>query len=819
MPTDCLVFRWSIRVLFLLELTIVLSASESAFVRGTVTDPLGATIVNARIELLQREQIVASGATGTDGQYRLPISPGERYRLRVTAPSFGRAEMEVPYAVHGGEIEVNAILNIATLTSQITVTATGTPTPEAQVGASLSTLGTEDYRYVQDVQEALRLVPGLQATQTGQRGGTTSLFIRGGYGNYNKVLVDGVPANDIGGDVEFADLALASIESLEVLRAPNSTLYGADALAGVVSLTTARGTTRLPQLTYKVGGGNFGTYEQEGTIGGAYRQFDYFTDFARFDTSNSTPGSTFHNATVAGNFGWRLATATNVRGTVRRLVSSDGNPNAIELFGIPDAAEKKAQSTLLGTTLENQTTGNWHNLVRYSAQRLDGEFTDFAPTGVPYNSPILGSVYIGAPVAIHGANGYDVSGKALFQFPGTYPNQFLNSAARDILYAQSDYRFGAHTVGLASFEYEHERGDTLFTGSPRSAVDRTNYSSTVEVKGDLWNRLFYTAGSGIDDNAVFGTEATPRATIAYYLTRPSTTMRLSGTKLRFSFSSGIKEPSISEQTESLFGLLEQLSNGKQIISQYHVSPIGAELARTFDGGVDQQLFGGRGRIGITYFHNRFTEGIEFVPQSGLVSLGVPAAVAAATPFGAYVNSQTLRAQGAEVELNYKLGTRISARGGYTYLGAVVERSFSSDALFPSINPAFPTIPIGGFSPLKGARPFRRAPHSGYFGIYYNHPRWLLAVTGTLVGKRDDSDFLFDKDGGTTLVLPNRNLDTSYQRIDATASYRINRLLSLYGSFQNILGQHYQEAFGYPALPFTFRSGMKITFGGESWQLN
>jgi iron complex outermembrane receptor protein/vitamin B12 transporter len=90
-------------------------------------------------------------------------------------------------------------------------------------------------------------------------------------------------------------------------------------------------------------------------------------------------------------------------------------------------------------------------------------------------------------------------------------------------------------------------------------------------------------------------------------------------------------------------LLQQLPNGQQLISQYHIPPIGPERARTFDGGVDQQLFSGRAKIGITYFHNRFSDGIEFVPQTGLISLGVPPSVAQATAFGAYVNSEVLRA--------------------------------------------------------------------------------------------------------------------------------------------------------------------------------
>jgi vitamin B12 transporter len=67
-------------------------------------------------------------------------------------------------------------------------------------------------------------------------------------------------------------------------------------------------------------------------------------------------------------------------------------------------------------------------------------------------------------------------------------------------------------------------------------------------------------------------------------------------------------------------------------------------------------------------------------------------------------------------------------------------------------------------------------------------------------------------------LPNRNLDAAYQLLDVSGSYRVSQLLSLYSNFQNILGQHYSEAFGFPSLPFTFRSGIKITLGGESWKL-
>ena len=114
----------------------------------------------------------------------------------------------------------------------------------------------------------------------------------GGNSNATDVLLDGVPINDIGGAVNFAYLPANGISQAEVYRGPDSALYGADASAGVVALTTARGTTSKPLLQYAVDAGNFGTYHQEASLGGVHNAFDYFGDFARIDTSNSYPNST-----------------------------------------------------------------------------------------------------------------------------------------------------------------------------------------------------------------------------------------------------------------------------------------------------------------------------------------------------------------------------------------------------------------------------------------------------------------------------------------------------------------------------------------------
>lgn len=799
-------FLWVYPVVFILA--AIGFADSTIFIHGTVTDPSGAVIANAKVELMENGSPVASVVADDKGQFVIRRKPSAGARLRVSASGFRTIENAVEAGEENG---INIILPVASLSEQITVTATGTPTPQGQLGATVTLLTEPDYEGTRDIQEGLRFVPGVQAVQTGQAGGTTSVFIRGGDSDANKLLIDGIPSNDIGGGVEFANLASAAIGEVEVLRGPNSVLYGADALAGVISLTTTRGTTPLPLITYLIDGGNFGTYHQEGSLGGAFRRFDYFSDYSRFDTSNSIPDDTYHNGTFTGNYGWRFSQNSTLRATVHHDQVASGVPGAIELYGVPTDAKQSDEDAYFGATWEDQSTAAWHNLVRYAGIRLRSLYTEFAPAGTGDSGFTLG-----APVSIRGANGYSVTGEASeFNDGPPYPYTYPTLTDKDLVYAQSDYRFNPHILGLFAFEYEDERG---YSGGPEpsNSVERGNYNYTLELHGDVRNRLFYTLGGGLVDNGLFGFAGTPRVSLAWQAWRGNSHL-FSGTKLRASYGEGIKEPNLLDQTTSLYGLLAGLPNGMDLISQYRVAPIGPQRSRTYDGGIDQMLFDGRGRASLTVFHNEFTDGIEYIPQQGLVDLGVPGAIVDQAVYGATVNSQAYLAQGVETEIEYQVKKNIFARAGYTYLDARIQRSFTSDAIGPSFNPNFPNVPIGIYSPLIGARPFRRAPQSGYFELSYRHGRLSAEVRGTLVGRRDDSDFLqYDANGGQSLLLPNRNLDGAYQRIDLVASYRMNRYVAAEGSFQNLLSEHYHEAFGYPSLPFTFRLGMKFSLGGETW---
>ena len=115
----------------------------------------------------------------------------------------------------------------------------------------------------------------------------------------------------------------------------------------------------------------------------------------------------------------------------------------------------------------------------------------------------------------------------------------------------------------------------------------------------------------------------------------------------------------------------------------------------------------------------------------------------------------------------------------------------------------------------GNRPFRRAKQSGSYAVIYARSRWYAEMTGSFVGRRDDSTFLTDANGGTTLLLPNQNLDPAYQILGLDdAPPRSTAISPATRVFDNLLSQHYQQVLGYPGLPFNFRTGMQFSWGGD-----
>lgn len=802
-------------------------------VQGTVTDPLGAAVFNARVDLLTVNGIMLPTHAFTDGRghYELSTTQSGRFIVRVIATGFDVTVSPQVYMSPSHPAYVDIPMQFGQLQQQVTVTANGVPTPQAQTGASTAIVDQTLYPHAIDMQDTLRQVGGLQFTTTGQRGAATSLFEMGGNSNASAVLLDGVPINDIGGSVNFAYIPANGISQAEVFRAPDSALYGADASAGVVALTTTQGTTAKPLLQYGIDGGNFNTYHQEVSLGGTHKAVDYFGDFARIDTSNSYPNSTYHNASSVGNLGYALNAHTQVRATVHRIAAATGEPNAILFYGIPDVQYLKEHDLYGSATVNDQQTNKLDLIAQYGLVRLRSLNTDPHPVGIlttnagavnncgdnSQGNPVTRE-YLGLPVTIHGGNGTSASGQAFYACPNaSYPGTNGISTSRDFFFGQSSYTSSDKLVALVAFRFDNERGYTAYDYSPLSAK-RGNYDYIVQTSGNLHNRFYYSGGADLANYTVFGFQPAPHANAAYYLAPPTARGLLAGTKVRFNYSQGILEPTIAEQRGSIYDVLKTLTDGQRLIAQNKITPVGAQLASNYEAGVDQNVIGTRALLHAGYYHNEFSKQIEFVNAPALLQLGVPAAVEqviANTSFGAYINSLSFSAQGLETAADYRVTQHMFVRGGYTLLNANVQKSFSSDNSAPSFNPAYPKTPIGAYSPLVGQQPFRRAKHSGYYSAIYARPRWYLEMTGTFMGRRDDSTFLSDAKGGTTLLLPNHNLDPAYQVIGLTGNYRFNRHVSTYTVMDNLLSQHYQQVLGYPSLPFTFRSGMQFAWGGDS----
>lgn len=172
---------------------------------------------------------------------------------------------------------------------EIVISATKLPTPENQVGSSITVITAEDIekKQLRTLPDLLRDVPGLNVVQTGGPGGTTSVFMRGTNANHTKMLVDGIDVSDPSyGSFDLAHLLTMDIERVEVLRGPQSGLYGSDAIGGVINIITKEG-KGPPHVTAQVEGGSFGTFNQSAGVSGSIDNLSYGFDFGHFRSTNT----------------------------------------------------------------------------------------------------------------------------------------------------------------------------------------------------------------------------------------------------------------------------------------------------------------------------------------------------------------------------------------------------------------------------------------------------------------------------------------------------------------------------------------------------
>jgi iron complex outermembrane receptor protein/vitamin B12 transporter len=803
--------------------------ARAVIIRGRVTDALGKAVPGARVQLIENGKVVAIGFADQDGAYEIRSSAAGRFTLLGSAGRFLPALGEGFYGGAADVMQRDVVLSAVSLQQAVSVSATEIPTPVPQLTAPVTVIpGTQLVTQV-GVVDVLRQVPGVFMVQTGQAGGVTSLFLRGGNSTANLVLVDGIPAEDVGGTFDYGTVSSTAIDRIEVYRGPDSAIYGTDAGAGVVTIETPRGYTLKPVLNYSGDAGTLHQYRNEATVGGTYNKVDYFGAFSRYDMSNALPNDQFHATTEAANIGYSFNGNGDVRFTIRNTTAAQGLPGAYDFYNIANTAKQGDQDLFSGLTAEYRTESNWHNLVRYGIARKREQETQFGNVGNPITfypgTPDEFTEYFGNVVNIRGANGYTATGQVAF-LTGTDDQ----SSNRDQLYYQSDWGHGPGFNVLFGFRYDNERGSYNNSEyAEHEVIQRTNFEYNLQFQGELFkDRFFYSLGGAIEKNHLYGIAGTPRIGFAYVPVRPSPKW-FHGTRLRANAATGVQEPTLALEYNSLYTQLLQAGD-TQAIEQYHIGPQGAQRSRTYDIGVDQDIKGEKLVLRAGYFHNVFDHQLEGVSSEALAQyfgIGAPCpgdpSMTCPLPsiYEAYVNSLAYRAQGAELEVQWQPTARWIVRGGYTFLDTVVLQSFASDAVaanqgMPTENPNIPGVPIGAESPLVGGRVFRRPPHTGFTTVQYGRKKFTVVLQGAYASRSDDSTFL---DGLTpnfdnTMLLPNRDLDSAYAKLDLGGTYEIVSRLTVFGQFGNLLNDQHIGPIGYPSLPLTFRAGLKLRLGGD-----
>ncbi len=792
------------------------TASASASITGTIVDPLGGAVASATVTLLREGQVVKEIQSGAQGEFAFDALPEARYRLQARAEGFQVRVTDPTFLGAGARLSIQVSLPLGPLESDVTVSAAATELLPSQIGAPVTVFDAATLEAIgkPDVLEALRLVPGNSLVQTGGRGGITSTFVRGGNSNFTKVVIDGVPINDIGGGVDLSALAMTGVDRIDVLRVANSVIPGTDALAGVINLTSRHGDTRHPEASVSLDGGNLSTHREAISIGGVVQRLDYFSEFSHLGTANDLPNNDYRNKTYAGRFGYAVGHNTELSATARWIDKYYQSPNGISFYGVPDDAWQTGRLHVIGFGGQTQITDKWVASARVglSDQR------------VHYVNPTLSGedvfgVGIGDIVTIRGANGYSVSGRGVLDF-GPYDSQ--SRSARQGFYAQTTYTVAPNISVSGGGDVEREQAFTNPDADP--STTRNNGTVWVEGHAALADRVTATGGVGFAHIEGFANRYSPRVSLAAYLRKPESNGNGVGSgggggvwndmRLVFNAGKGVKASSVTAVDKSLYNLLVKTPTGAALAARAGIGPIGPERGRNLDAGIEQGLLAGRVRVRASYFNNEFFDLLEFVSQNLLPSFGIASEVAAAVAPGAYVNSQSYKAQGVELSADARFG-RLRVAGSYTYLDAVVTKSLSS-SVTPQFNPLFPDIPIGGYTALVGQRPFRRPTNTGTLLVSYSQGAADVALTGYFAGKSDDSTFMVGSDSnfGNSLLLPNKDLNFGYQKIDVSGAYHLHRRVKVYATIENLLDQHYEPAFGFPALPINVRAGVTLTVGGR-----
>lgn len=443
----------------------------------------------------------------------------------------------------------------------VIVSATRFDIPLDQSPSSVSVITSEDFeqKQIQRVSDALREPPGLAVVQTGTAGQLTSVFIRGLRSEHTQVLLDGIPINQgLQGAFNFADVTTDDIDRIEVVRGPQSTIYGPRALAGVIQIFTKQG-TGTPTVMLASEGGSYSTFREWGQSDGKLYDFDYSVGASRIDTDNARPNNNYRSTAGIADVGWSPSEQLRISSLFMYSNSDTGNPNTI--FDPRPIDHFLTERWLIGPHIDWKPTEWWDHklIVAYDHERQ-------------INDP--------------NEDGFVGPTRALFE--------------RTQVDYQNDFRPTSWLTLTSGFFYSRvnagqERPFVLF--GPTFISDFTEQTAGfLQATLTPVENLIFVAGGRYDHFNQFGGVWTYRFAGSYKIDRTNTIFHSS-------VGTGFSPPSSQDK---IFG------------NNFGLKP---EEDFGWDIGVRQELWRNRVDVGLTYFHNDLSNLIGFNGLFDTLNLG------------------------------------------------------------------------------------------------------------------------------------------------------------------------------------------------------
>jgi vitamin B12 transporter len=435
-------------------------------------------------------------------------------------------------------------------------------TPIGETGASVTVIPGQDFQTYQytSIGDALRTVPGVDVRQSGSFGKTTAISIRGANPSQVQVLVDGVRVKSPTlGQAELADIAPDLIERIEIVRGPQSTLYGADAIGGVINIITKKGAGKVIGGTIEEQVGNYGMWVNRGTGLGQWKILDYSFAGSYMESNGQFTNDNADQKALSGRIGLTLPYDSSLAFVARWNRSDTDLPVKFVCCGplpinplIDKNAQQQSETLILSLEGRTRPVPWWESRARISKYENDQGFQDPVDPGYDFDVPQFSQI---------------------------------NTERREAEWLNAFHigKWGTSTIGL---EYRHEEGENK--GVFRSQTHTK--SAFFEQQLRFFDRLFLTGGVRVDDHSTFGTHVTPRGSLAFFI-------KETGTRLRGSAGDGFRAPTLND----LF--FPGFSN----------SSLKPEESFSWDAGIDQTFWGERIRLAATVFYNKFDNLIRFVP--------------------------------------------------------------------------------------------------------------------------------------------------------------------------------------------------------------